>query len=174
MFGGPEVEVSKLLRPDGPNELVVEVRAGSYGVADWKPDDTGRVILPWGIAGGFPSITDLSGISPKEFLPLGIWQSVRLEIVRRVYLERPFLVTKDANATEAHLTLTTEVLVNKNSLEFHLHSWDNEILNGFRDALSSQLAAGPLELRVQFKEKGGSRLVLEQHFPLRAPEAAGG
>jgi beta-mannosidase len=172
MFGGPEVEVSKYLRPGGSNELIVEVKAGSYGVENWQPNHagTGRVILPWGIAGGHPDVTFPSGIGPKELLPFGIWQSVRLEIVPHVHLERPFLVTKDVNANEAHLALTTEVLVNKNSLEFHLHPWHDHILNNFRDTSSSRLAESPLELRVQFKEKDGDRPVLDQRFPLHMYE----
>ena len=37
MFGGPTVEISRLLKPGGENELVVEVRAGNWGnkATDW-------------------------------------------------------------------------------------------------------------------------------------------
>ena len=34
MHGGPMIEVGSLLKTDGPNELLVEVRAPSYGSAD--------------------------------------------------------------------------------------------------------------------------------------------
>ena len=79
MFGGPHVEVSQWLKFGERNQIVVEVKAGSYGVQNYNPDDTGKVILPWGSAGGTRYVTMGSGIAPREIEPLGIWQSVRLE-----------------------------------------------------------------------------------------------
>ena len=35
MFGGPAIEIGKHLRNGGPNALIVEVRAPSYGVQSW-------------------------------------------------------------------------------------------------------------------------------------------
>lgn len=54
MFGGPDVEVSGLLRDGSSNELVVEVKAANYGVGEaWKPELPGKVVLPWGLTGGW-------------------------------------------------------------------------------------------------------------------------
>ena len=40
---------------------------------------------------------------------MGIWRPVRLEIVPRTHLERPFLATREANAPSARLLLDVEV-----------------------------------------------------------------
>lgn len=166
LFGGPEVEVSKLLRLGRPNELVVEVRAGSYGVGDWNPELTGKVILPWGIAGGHQYVTAAGGIGPKEFQPFGIWRSVRLEMLPRTHLERPFLVTKEATGQLARLELTLEVLGNTQSLDSQLHPWTNTMFTGFRDPLTSKRIDRPLSLRVELIDKGSSRPSFVQSFPL--------
>jgi len=170
MFGGPAAEVSQFLRFDGPNELVVEVRAGSYGVENWDPVNTGKVILPWGIAGGNPYVTTASGIAPKEFLPLGIWRSVRFEIVPRVHLERPFLVTEQAASQEARLRLRAEVLANTHSLNFQLHPWKDEMSVEFRNPWTSTPIKTPLALKVEFIEKGSTRPAISQSLPLQIYE----
>src|SRR5690606_7809881 len=92
MFGGPNMEVSSLIRYGQDNEVIVEVLAGNWGnratdfealprtltgeldyseSKGYNPRASGRIIKPWVIAGG-------SGT--EAFFPLGIWQGVRLEI----------------------------------------------------------------------------------------------
>ncbi len=119
MFGGPHVEVGQWLRFDGPNELVVEVKAGSYGEKSWDPDHygNGKVAVPWGLAGGSNYVTVSSGIEPKEIDPLGIWQAVRLEMVPKVHLARPFLITEKATEAAAALQLRIEVLGDTSGLD---------------------------------------------------------
>jgi len=63
MFGGPAVEVSKALRISSANELIVEVRAESYGVADWGEKPLENVIVLWGIGGGNTYFTQAGGRS---------------------------------------------------------------------------------------------------------------
>ena len=170
MFGGPEVEVSKYLRFGQSNDLLVEAEAGSYGVEKWNPESTGKVILPWGVAGGNQYVTYASGIGPKELEPFGIWRSVRLEVVPRIHLERPFLVTQIASSQEAHLKLKAEVFVNAQSLEFQLHSWKPEMGSGFRDAWASKRVEKPSVLKVAIFEKESARPVLSRTFPLQLYE----
>jgi beta-mannosidase len=170
MFGGPDVEVSKHLRFGSPNELVVEVKAASYGVADWGEKSLQNVILPWGIGGGDPYVTGYSGIGTKEFLPFGIWRDVRLEIVPPAHLERPFLVTEEANSRVARLALTTEVMINAQSLEFQLHPWQGDQLGGFRNATTSRFTSKHLALQVQFFGKGATKPILIRSFPLKVYE----
>jgi beta-mannosidase len=157
MFGGPAVEISRMVRGSGPNELIVEVRAPSYGHQDWGGKALETVIVPWGIGGGIDSVTAPSGIGPKEFLPFGLWRDVRLEFVPRAHLERPFLVTTQANSREARLQLSAEVMVNSHSLEYRLSS--------AQDSFTSRRAPG-LELQVQLADKSGSGPVLTRTFPL--------
>jgi beta-mannosidase len=170
MFGGPMVEVSQRLRQKGPNELIVETRAPSYGLPTWNYKSLEDAIVPWGIGGGHPYVTGNSGIGTKEFLPFGIWRDVRLEIVPPTHMERPFLVTQDANSREARLALTAEVMVNTHSLNFQLHPWKDAILGAYRDAWTSKRVATPLDLQIQFFEKGGAQPVLNHTFPLQLYE----
>ena len=98
------LEVASLLKTDGPNELVVEVRAANYGVGKdinfWRladaPPPGDKVVAPWGLTGGLDVMTG-GGWSPKKILPgrevgiddyfpMGIWRPVRLEIVPRTHL----------------------------------------------------------------------------------------
>jgi beta-mannosidase len=166
LFGGPEIEVGQLLREGSANDLVVEVKAGSYGVHDWNPESTRTVILPWGIAGGNQYVTTASGIGPREFQPFGIWRSVRLEMLPRIHLDRPFLVSKEVSNQFAQLELRLEVLANTRPLGFQLHPWTNAMFTGFRNPLESQRVDKPLSLRVQLLDKTSSRLSFEQTFPL--------
>jgi beta-mannosidase len=170
MFGGPAVEVGQLVRSDRPNELVVEVRAPSHGMPNWDDKSLQHVIVSWGIGGGNPYVTGNSGIGTKEFLPFGIWRDVRLEIVPRAHLERPFLVTTKAASSEARMKLTTEVMINTHSLEHQLHPSKGTMLGNFRNASTTRLARTRFDLQVRFFEKGAARPVLAQTFPLRVYE----
>jgi len=171
MFGGPEVEVSKYLRFGEANEILVEAKAGSYGVENWSPGytGTGKVILPWGVAGG-PWPMTAKGIDLKELEPFGIWCSVRLEFVPRTHLERPFLVTVEASSQVARMKLKAEVFVNAQSLDFQLHPWDRHMRKQFRDSWTSKRVETPWALKVEISEKGSSQPVLRQSFPLQLYE----
>ena len=170
MFGGPEAEVSKILRFGQSNDILVEAKAGSYGVENWNPESTGKVILPWGVAGGNQYVTYASGIGPKELEPFGIWRSVRLEVVPRINLERPFLVTQTADLEEARLKLKAEVFVNAQSLDFQLHPWKADELNEFRNFWISKRVETPVALKVEIVEKGSAHSVLSRSFPLQLYE----
>ena len=137
MFGGPTVEVSKLLKPQGDNVLTVEVRAGNWGNkgtdieslprtangerdmskrTGFNPRVSGKIIKPWLISGG-------SG--GEAFFSVGMWRGVRLDIVPPYHLERPYLTTLSATAKEARLHLSCEVFADSNSLKYRLHPWNN-------------------------------------------------
>lgn len=141
MFGGPTIEVSRLLKIGGRNEITVEVRAGNWGnkATDYEnlprtasgefdyskrtgfnPRASGRIIKPWVISGG-------SGGEP--FFSVGMWQGVRLEIVPPFHLERPYLTTKSLTNSTAQLHLSAEVFANAHSLQKQLHPWNNTQLN---------------------------------------------
>ena len=170
MFGGPEIEVSKYLRFGQANEIIVEAKAGSYGATNWDPESTGKVILPWGVAGGSKYVTTASGIGPKEFQPFGIWRSVRLEVVPQTHLERPFLITESADSNEARLKLKAEVFVNAQSLNFQLHSWKEDMSTQYRDSWTAKRVGQPVALRVEIAGKGFAQPALSQTFPLHLYE----
>lgn len=146
MFGGPSVEISRLLKFGQKNDVTVEVRAGNWGnrATDYEklprsasgefdyskrtgynPRASGRIIKPWVISGG-------SG--GEAFFTVGMWQDVRLEIVPPFHLERPYLTTRSVTSSRtggpaAQLHLSAEVFANAHSLQKLLHPWHNTQLN---------------------------------------------
>ena len=115
MYGGPAIEVSKLVKAKG-NEVVVEVRSGKETrEKGWEGRrDPKNVIKGWEFTGG-------TGAEP--FYTVGMWQGARLEIVPKIHLERPFLITQKLEDGKAFLQLKAEVFVNKQSLDYNLHPW---------------------------------------------------
>src|ERR1035437_7844018 len=186
MHGGPMIEVASLLRTDGANELVVEVRADNYGMADKfvtfgnemapkAPAD--KVVVPWGLSGGLGLITGggwgtklkaLPGreVNVEDYFPMGIWRPVRLEIVPRIHLERPFLATKEANANAARLLLDVEVQAGTTGFEAEL----NKEFGSYRDPRTSKLIVAPPELRFQLLDRVTGRAVLTRIIPLHIYE----
>jgi beta-mannosidase len=161
MFGGPEIEVSQLLRFGHSNEVVVEIRAADWGrKATWNARATGSVIAPWEVAGG---------PGAEAFFPLGMWRPARVEFVPHTHLERPFLTTVAANAGEARLHLTVEALANVESLQFELHPWKTGILGGFRDAWTSRPMERPFTLRIEMLPRAGG-VALRCDIPLHLSE----
>jgi beta-mannosidase len=160
MFGGPDIEISKQLRPGAANEVVAEVRAANYGnKLGWKPrGPEGTAIKPWVIAGG---------TGGEMFFPLGMWQGARIEIVPQGHIERPFLVTKEAGEKEARLSLQCELFVAAQSLEATLHPWKNaQLADGSRGWRPPRESGRRFALRVQLVEKGGDRNAFDRTFPL--------
>ncbi len=186
MHGGPMIEVSSQLRTDGPNELIVEVRAANYGMADkfagfgneMAPKSPAeRVVVPWGLNGGLGLITGggwgtklkpLPGreVSDEDYFPMGIWRPVRLEIVPRTHLARPFLATLEANTTSARLLLDVEVQAGTTGFDANL----NREFGSYRDARTSKPIQSPPALRFQLLDRLTSRAVFTRDIPLHIYE----
>jgi beta-mannosidase len=162
MFGGPMIEVSERLRHDRENEIIVEVHAASFGQgAGWNAlGEKGRVIKPWGISRGH---------SAEDYMSIGIWRPVRLEIVPRTHLERPFLKTLQATDKRAVLELNTEVNCNTHSGEFELNPWNNTIFRDMRDRFHSKIWPQTMTLRVEISGESGE-LVSGLSLPLQVYE----
>ncbi len=156
MFGGPVVEVSELLRTDKANELIVEVKAANYGIKDtWTyRDNKGRAIRPW-----------VFGYA-KKFMPLGMWQGVRLEIVPKNHIERPFLKTNKISPNEAELDLELEVFVESQSLDFQLNEWHNKIIRSFRNVRESEKVTDKIFLKIVMIEKDTELTAFEKKVAL--------
>lgn len=163
MFGGPVIEVSGLLRHDAANEIIVELQAASYGQGeDWHAiRNKGRVIKPWGIS---------RGSSAEDYMTVGIWRPVRLEIVPAVHIERPFLKTLSASAEEAMLEISSEVNCGAHSGQFELNRWDNHILRDMRDHFHSLPGPDGMSLRIEMVEAHSGRLAANQTLPLHLYE----
>lgn len=107
MFGGPEFEISELLRFDGENELIVAAASANVNNPDYRPNSPGTFIKPWGTAGG-------TGVEP--FFCWGMWRGVRLDFVEKTHLERPFLTTEAIDGETATLRLRADLFFNAHSL----------------------------------------------------------
>lgn len=180
MFGGPMVEIGKLLKPGSQNELLVEVRAGNWGnkAADYEslsrlasgefdyshrtgynPRASGRIIKPWVISGG-------SGGEP--FFSVGMWQDVRLEIVQPYHLERPYLTTTSIQNGKATLHFTSEVLADTNSLGYQLHPWKNTQIHHYDGRVPGTTpSSANLSVRVELVDKTGN-VAFTQEKPFKA------
>ena len=164
LFGGPHVEVGKYLHPGQSNEIVVEVKAGSYGEKTWDPDNlgNGKVAVPWGLAGGEKYVTVASGIDYREIEPLGIWQSVRLEMTPKAHLARPFLVTQKASAAKASLELKVEVLDHAIAMDTVL----TKEYGTMRDGATAELGEKGLSLQMEMTPKTGSGAAFKKSWPV--------
>ncbi len=166
LFGGPVVEVGKYLHPGQSNDMVVEVKAGSYGQSKWDPDNLGdgKVAVPWGLAGGSTYVTGASDINYREIEPLGIWQSVRLEMTPKVHLERPFLVTQKASDASAALQLKVELLDHAIALGTDL----TKEYGTLRDGSKAELGEKGLSLEMEMTPTAGAGAVLKKSWPVES------
>ena len=93
MYGGPVFDVTSLVRPGQPNEVVVEIHPGGT-------DEPGKVFKGY-IFMKWHYLTDLS--------PRGIWRGARLVATGPVRLENPFVRIESANDKEAVLRISADV-----------------------------------------------------------------
>ncbi len=161
MWGGPVLEVSEKLRFEAENELVVEVVSGNFGQKEtfnWR--QPGRIIKPRSFA---------RGSSHRPFFALGMWRGVRLEFVDRIHMARPFLQTLRVSEKEATLSLQIEMMIDRHTLEFHLHPWHNRQISNYsnlREAPVDRRISGDLELMLRFRPIDGAAIELK--FPVRS------
>jgi beta-mannosidase len=160
MFAGPAIEITDLIRFDKPNTVVVEVISANYrSRKKFNPKAPGRVIKGWAFTGG-------TGV--ENFFTVGMWRGARLDIMPPVHLERPFIVTKSASADKAVLSVSTELLVRKHSLQFQLHPWGNAILS--RGVVSTKLKKAPEKLKLRIELAGEDKKTITREYPLEVFE----
>lgn len=119
MFGGPEFEVSKLLKRDGENEITVALASANVNrpVHDGGRSDSYH-IKPWSTAAG-------SGVEP--FYTLGFWRGARLDFAPKTHMERPFLTTRSISpdGKQAVVKFETEILSGVHSLALEQYRMHN-------------------------------------------------
>lgn len=177
MFGGPDIDISSIALYGASNEIVVEVRAANWGNRatnfedlprtssgerdfsnrkGYNPRASGKIVKPWIISGG-------SGT--EAFFSLGMWQGARIEILPAFHLERPFLKTLSVNNGSAVVHLSTEILANKNSLQYQLHPWHNTQLNHPNEKGTVYIPINEsLEVNVEFLQN--SKVAFSKVIPL--------
>lgn len=103
MFGGPIVEISSLLLGDGDNEIIIEVQACNFGVEDWDCYNSQNTqIVPWNFARD-------NHTSNGDFIVVGLWRGVRIELLPKLHISRPYLITESIMEGKAQLHLQCEV-----------------------------------------------------------------
>lgn len=106
MFGGPVCDIYEILNLDGENEIVVEVKACNYGQKEnfdpWNPHGENSQIVPWNIARDKFTTTG-------DFIVVGIWNRIRLELVEKYHISRPYVYTKKIEQDEADLFVEIEI-----------------------------------------------------------------
>ncbi len=148
MFGGPDINISQLVRYGENNSIIVEVKAGDWGnKQNYNPRSSGRIIKPWYISGG-------SGIKP--FFSMGMWQEPRIEILPEYHLERPYLITEKATKEEAVLHLSMELLAGVTSLDKQLHPKNNAQMHhpDEKGTLFQTIVKEKLNVSVEFISEG--------------------
>lgn len=106
MFGGPCCDISDELVCNGENEIIVEIKACNFGKKEdydfwnWKGQNT--AIVPWNL------VRDNS-TSNGQFIVLGIWNNIRIELPPKLHLSRPYMVTESITDNEAKLQFEIEI-----------------------------------------------------------------
>lgn len=177
IFGGPTVDVSEELIYNGKNELIVEVLSANYGQKSFNPNKPGKIVKGWFLMGG-------SAMEP--FFNLGLWRNVRIEVIPKYHIERPFLYTEKIVDGQATIGCKVELFAGTNSLDYSLHPWDNRQISNYSnpfDAPQRKLVKEELKLIVELIRDGRvsysqeftpevieGRSWLERHFVIDNPK----
>lgn len=122
VFGGPIIDVSQTVKYGEENDLLVEVISANYGIPEFNPNVPGKIVKGWFLTGG-------SAMEP--FFNMGLWRDVRLEVIPKYHIERPFLYTKSIDGDKATIGFEIELFAGKNSLDYQLHPWNNCQISNF-------------------------------------------
>ena len=106
MFGGPVCDVFGLLDFSGENEIIVEAKACNFGRKSefdfWNRNEANTQVVPWNI------VRD-TATSNGDFIVVGLWNSVRLELVPSMHISRPYLYTESIGDDVANLCFEVEI-----------------------------------------------------------------
>lgn len=154
MFGGPALEISDLVKFGEKNEIIVEVRSANYDdPQSYNPRDPGKIIKPWEFTGGSAA---------EPWFTVGMWKGARIEIVPRVHLERPFLITKSIDEGVAELQLQAQIYVNDHSLNYEMHPWQVNVSGTYYYDKSNYIPyKEQLKLKIFFNKDGKTKFIEE-------------
>ncbi|MBR5308348.1 MAG: hypothetical protein IKU43_06230 [Clostridia bacterium] len=112
LFGGPVCDVADRLKK-GENEIIVEVTAHNYGYTPEEKEynskhyyDRCPAIVPWNVAGD-------AATSNGDFVTFGIWREIRIEIMPKKHIARPYLYTKSIDGNNAVMGLEVNIATEK-------------------------------------------------------------
>lgn len=103
MFGGPVLDIAEYVR-EGKNELIVEVTPPlpDFNCNRIHDERALSQIVPWNLARD-------SSTSNGDFIVFGIWRSVRIELLNKYHISRPYLYTESIGESSATLKLEVEL-----------------------------------------------------------------
>lgn len=174
MFGGPIVKANPYLRFGGENELVVEVKAASFGDPNFttrNTNGTNTQIVPWCTAGDRES-------GSQDFVVVGLWRSVRMELLHKRHLSRPVITTEEISGGAAVLRLETEILdgrIDELSVDTGIDSGCYGYTRAFDGGSTGVKSAETVTLSVCIREKdtGNEALSFTDEIALNDREQSG-
>lgn len=130
IFGGPVIDISKDVVFGEKNELIVEVISANYSRPDYESRKPGKIVKGWFLTGG-------SAMEP--YFNLGMWRGVRIEMVPRYHLERPFLFTKELKGDQPEIGFNVELFAGTNSKDYILRPEGNRQLIDYSNPKTAPL-----------------------------------
>ncbi len=155
MFGGPVCNIAgKLL--SGTNEIVVELKAFNYDkegdLRFWRGyEPTGwrckiPEIIPWNVARDEET-------SNGDFNVFGIWREVRIEILPKTHIARPYLYTKTLDGDKAEMSLELSIATEKiDELSCIMSAPDWNFTFSYFDGLTGALSDDTVTINVEFTD----------------------
>lgn len=128
--------------------MVVEVISANYQNLTYDNRKPGKIVKGWFLTGG-------SAMEP--YFNLGMWRGVRIEIVPKYHIERPFLFTKNIADNKATIGFTMELFSGKNSRDYQLHPWNNVQISNYsfpKDAPRNIQVKDKLTVTLEFLKDG--------------------
>ncbi len=145
MFGGPVCDVLEHLHIPGDNELIVEVKACNYGCKEsfnlHNSHEPMPHIVPWNV----PRDTNTSN---GDFIVMGLWNAVRLELTDTCHISRPYIHTKAIDDGTATLQLELEIAAG-DLPELHPYYAYHDSSYGYTFALDTGLTGAVREQTVE-------------------------
>lgn len=153
-WGGPVIDVTELLQPGAKNSVTVEVKSANIGNPDFEPQkNPGRIVKSCNSAGA---------AGAKPFFTLGIWKDVRLELLPKLHLSKPFVSTTSLDGGSARLRVQSEIYWDKTALQYDLYPAGNRIL--WRGVTADQLRWRDQPLQVVAQLIDGEKIAAETFF----------
>lgn len=165
MFGGPVVNVADKL-VCGKNEIIVEAKAFNYfkqgDLRFWRGYvPTGwrskiSEIVPWNVARDEET-------SNGDFNVFGIWREVRVEILPKTHIARPYLYTKSLDGTNAQLELELSIATDKfNELDTILSAPDWNFTFSYFNGLTGALSDDTVKIGVKLTDNDSGQVIYNE------------
>lgn len=166
MFGGPCCDIREHLVFGGENEIVVEVKSANYGNKQTYDSRNSygenTAIIPW------CTLRDKDS-SSEDFAVVGIWNEVRLELLPKVHISRPYMYTKEANQQTASIHFEVE-LTNEYIRELQPYYGKNDgcydYTRAFDPGLTGAVLDRSVEIEIEITDKETCVYYSKEEVPL--------